>query len=101
MYTGKIKDLKNFTYPNLSYLFYCFLALSCIFYDNNGAFFWAMVLLLFALFYNSPVYDVYVRDTMEILKLHAKKNNFDKFLFKRNPLIEEEFVVPLKKKKKL
>lgn len=88
LYLDKFKDLKNFTYPNLSYLFYALLAIGCLFYDNNWIFFWGLILLLSILFYNSPVYDLYIRDTVEILKLHAKKQNFDKFMFRKNKYIE-------------
>lgn len=97
LYTEKFKDLKNFTYPNLSYLFYIFLALSCLFYDHNNCFFWVLVFFLIILFYNSPAYTVYVQDLVNIMKMQAKKKKLDIFLFKRNKLLEEEYVTSLKK----
>lgn len=101
LYTDKLKDLKNFTYPNLSYLFYLFLAVSCLFYDNNNFMFWILFFILFLLFYNSPAYSVYIRDIVSFLKIKARKNKLDIFLFKKNKIIEEEYVVPIKKVAKI
>lgn len=82
-----MKDLKNFTYPNLSYLFYCMLALACLVFDMNNMLFWFLMFVLSILFYNSPAYSVYIRDIVDFLKLKAKKNKLDVFLFKKSPII--------------
>lgn len=73
----KLKDLKNFTYPNLSYVFYVFLMAICLVYDNNDFLIWILTFVLLVLLYNSPGYNVYVRDLVDFLKITAKKNRFD------------------------
>lgn len=88
LYLERGKDLKNFTYPNLSYLFYLFVAVSCLLYDNNNCLHLTLFLLLVTLIYNSPVYTIYIRDIVEFLKISAKKRNLDQYLFRKNPLIE-------------
>lgn len=89
LYLEKTKDLKNFTYPNLSYLFYLFMAISCLLYDNNNCLHLTLFILLLTLIYNSPVYTIYIRDIVEFLKISAKKRNLDQYLFRKNPLIEQ------------
>jgi hypothetical protein len=96
LYLDKLKDLKNFTFPNLSYLFYMFLAVSCLFYDNNNFLLWVFVFLLSVLFYNSPAYSIYIRDIVDFLKIKAKKSKVDVFLFKKNKLVEAIYVIPTK-----
>jgi c-di-AMP phosphodiesterase-like protein len=73
----KFKDLKNFTYPNLSYIFYVLLMTMCLVYDNNDFLIWILTFVLMVLLYNSPVYNVYVRDLVDFLKITAKKNRLD------------------------
>ncbi len=88
LYLERFKDLKNFTYPNLSYFFYIFIAFCCLFYDNNNFLLWILLLLLAVLFYNSPAYSHYLSSLVDILKMKAKKKKIDSILFKKNKLIE-------------
>lgn len=63
------------------------LALACLVFDMNNMLFWFLVFVLSILFYNSPAYSVYIRDIVDFLKLKAKKNKLDVFLFKKSPII--------------
>ena len=49
----------------------------CLVYDNNDFLIWILTFVLLVLLYNSPGYNVYVRDLVDFLKITAKKNRFD------------------------
>lgn len=90
-YNDWVKDLRNFTYPNASIVFYAFLFLFILFYDNNYMHIMMILFLLVILAYNSPGFSIYFPEMITILDYRARYTKISEWLGKKNEKIENEY----------
>ena len=58
-WVNKVKDIQQFTYPKLSYLFYFFIAMLIVLYDHNDFLIALTMMLLMILIYNNSTFHLY------------------------------------------
>lgn len=74
-YSEWVMDLRNFTYPKMSYLFYGLVLMTILLYDNNRALEWLIGCLVLLLLYNNPNAHIYAWELIEILGYSRRWEN--------------------------
>lgn len=83
-YSQWLKDLRTFTYPNLSYLFYLGLIIFTIFYDNNSVLEWMVGSLIVVLVYYNPNVQIYMGEAIDIMGYREKWERLKEYFLTKN-----------------
>ena len=90
-YSGWLKDLKNFTYPLYSYLFYALALIFLLVFDADYMPQWILAFFIAILLFTNPNCQIYASELIDILNFREEWENLKSKLYQKNPLLPQDF----------